>query len=236
MTTTDTSPAAWTPSDEEVEAYLRRRWKERGEQMIRNEGMIGRALGLECGREDLEAALPIISAHLARRQAEEIERLREKNRSLVAQLDDLNGTPCEQIRHRQEVEDYEARLAHLQSALTRAQEALAFVRHTLEWARNTTFECSYGLENPELRAEINEALNQIAALSGSGDHPERREAALEKLVVGFLSEDAQFYLEHPDNVTGDATFKDLYRDRWTRRREARALTTQDTAPTDEDGR
>lgn len=35
---------------------------------------------------------------------EEIEKLRDKVRGLVAALDDQHGTPCEQIRHQQEVE------------------------------------------------------------------------------------------------------------------------------------
>ncbi|MBT8438907.1 MAG: hypothetical protein KJO91_04205 [Gammaproteobacteria bacterium] len=35
-------------------------------------------------------------------------------RSLVAQLDDQNGTPCEQIRHEQEVETLQARISELE--------------------------------------------------------------------------------------------------------------------------
>jgi hypothetical protein len=42
--------------------------------------------------------------------ADEIERLREKVRNLTLLLDEQVGTPCEQIRHEQEVERLRALL------------------------------------------------------------------------------------------------------------------------------
>ena len=41
---------------------------------------------------------------LFQEQHAEIERLQEKVRNLTKWYDDQNGTPCEQIRHEQEIE------------------------------------------------------------------------------------------------------------------------------------
>lgn len=62
-----------------------------------------------CDRHDAIGNMPLIStsellryADLIDQQAAEIERLKKK---LVIKLDDYYGTPCEQIRHRQELDD-----------------------------------------------------------------------------------------------------------------------------------
>jgi hypothetical protein len=51
----------------------------------------------------------------------EVNRLRTQITALLERLDDLNGTPCEQIRHRQEVEK-------LHRALSRCA-AHDYIRH-----------------------------------------------------------------------------------------------------------
>ena len=74
----------------------------------------------------------------------ERDTLRERVRNLVKALDDQNGTPCEQIRHRQEVEALEAKLA--------ARPHLFLKQNGLIGVRGLTMPCETPQESAECRS------------------------------------------------------------------------------------
>ena len=86
------------------------------------------------------------------------DRLAARVSSLVQQLDALKGTPCEQIRHEQQVETLRARVAELEREVERLRPRVDTLMRTAK-----AWECLYNERN-RLWRNAEDRLDRVRAL------------------------------------------------------------------------
>lgn len=92
------------------------------------------------------------------------DNLEKKYKTLVTWYDKYNGTPCEQIRHIQEVEVLESRIAKLQQALAAMLNEWAKATRygsPIALAANTNVAFARDIFNSELKTNIDNKQQQF---------------------------------------------------------------------------
>ena len=127
-----------------------------------------------CSTRDVQVVLASdYDRHVADLTAKlKLQAMREQYRTLVEFYDKHNGTPCEQIRHQQEVEDLTQRLEEAQADNLQWREHVAQLRTDLAQARGKLVAYDRAVANDPLlyaRASVADLQTKLAAVERERD-------------------------------------------------------------------